>query len=44
MTGIKNHDPVNRPGHYTFGKFELQDLEKAAWYLHRRIEKEKTLH
>jgi len=66
-------DPVNRPAHYTFGKFEvidvledffptdpllwqvgkyiaragrkgaaLQDLEKAAWYLRRRIEKERA--
>jgi hypothetical protein len=66
-------DPVNRPAHYTFGRFEvidvledwfpadpllwqvgkyiaragrkgaaLEDLEKAAWYLRRRIEKEKS--
>jgi hypothetical protein len=73
MPGIKKHDPVNHPGHYTFGKFEvidvledwfpadpllwqvgkyiaraghkdtaLQDLEKAAWYLQRRIDKEKA--
>jgi hypothetical protein len=65
-------DPVNHPGHYTFGKHEvidileewfpadpllwqvgkyiaraghkgnlLEDLKKAAWYLQRRIEKEK---
>jgi hypothetical protein len=67
MTG----DPVNRPAHYTFGKYELtdvcmdwfeadpllwqvckyivragrkgpalEDLQKAAWYLNRRIERE----
>jgi hypothetical protein len=68
----RKHDPVNRPGHYTFGKYEVinvledwfpadpllwqvgkyiarasrkgnlvEDLKKAAWYLNRRIEKEK---
>ncbi|MDR1149434.1 MAG: DUF3310 domain-containing protein [Spirochaetaceae bacterium] len=67
MTG----DPVNRPAHYTFGKYELtdvcmdwfesdpllwqvckyivragrkdpalEDLQKATWYLNRRIERE----
>jgi hypothetical protein len=67
MTG----DAVNRPAHYTFGKYEvidvladwfefdpllwqvckyivraglkgpaLEDLQKAAWYLNRRIERE----
>jgi hypothetical protein len=67
----KGNDPVNHPGHYTFGQFEvidvledwfpadpllwqvgkyiaragrkentIEDLQKAAWYLQRRIEKE----
>ncbi|MDR1250946.1 MAG: DUF3310 domain-containing protein [Treponema sp.] len=74
MPDIIKHDPVNYPGHYTFGRFEvidvledwfpadpllwqigkyiaragrkgtvLQDLEKAEWYLRRRIEKEKAV-
>ena len=67
-----HNDPVNHPGHYTFGKHEvidvledwfpadpllwqvgkyiaraghkgtmLEDLKKSAWYLNRRIEKER---
>lgn len=67
---VPQHDDVNRPAHYTFGKIEvidaledwalgphlfnvvkycvragrkdqskeIQDLEKAAWYLNRKIE------
>ena len=71
MSGMTDHDPVNRPAHYTTGKIEvieaiedwqldyhrgnavkyiaragkkdptkeIEDIQKAIWYLTRRIER-----
>ena len=43
-------DPVNHPSHYTqylarsgFKSNEIEDLEKAAWYITREISRVKKL-